>query len=101
MFKLQPITITVENENSYRVRFQAENGEVEYLFTMENDPIPLLVSDNEFLDITNGDPAAARLKQAICSFHYARHFAYAVEPNTTTEIRPSQSSPEASKRASA
>ncbi len=102
MYKLQPIAVTLESENTYRVRFQTDdNGEVEYTFTMEDDPIPLLVSDNDFLEITNGDPAAARLKQSICNFHQARHFEYASEAKATVDIRSSKSDTDASKRASA
>lgn len=84
MDKLQPIALIVENEDTYKVRFQTDNGEVEYKFTMELDPVPFLVSDNEFLKITNGDPAAARLKQAICNFHQARHFEYTAEESGNT-----------------
>lgn len=98
MYKLQPIALMVEGENTYRVRFKTENGEVEYKFTMESTPFPYLVSELEFLDITNDDPAAARLKQAICDFHEARHFEYAHSKETTTaEMR----STDSSKRASA
>ncbi len=84
MHKLQPIALLVEGENTYKVRFKAENREVEYIFKMESTPFPFLVCDVEFLDITNDDPAAARLKQAICDFHEARHFVYA-EPIKITE----------------
>lgn len=38
---------------------------------MDDDPIPLLICDNEFLDIANGDPEAAKLKLSICNLHQA------------------------------
>ena len=79
MHKLQPIFLAVEGENSYRVRFQTETGEVEYIFRIDNTPFTLLVSEREFLEITNGDPAADVLKQVICDFHEARHFDYSDE----------------------
>jgi hypothetical protein len=56
-------------------------GEVEYKFNIDNSAgFDLLVSEIKFLEITNGDPAADRLKHAICLFHQARHFSYAEEP---------------------
>ncbi|MBX9721590.1 MAG: hypothetical protein K2X81_09365 [Candidatus Obscuribacterales bacterium] len=102
MDKLQPKSLTVEGENSYKVCFQMENGEVEYIFTMETSPFPFLVCEREFLEITNGDPAADRLKESICVFHETRHFAYA-QPKISpaAEIRGSQLDTDASKRASA
>lgn len=75
--KLQPIELIAESENSYRVRFKSESREVEYSFTMEHHPFTFLVCDDEFLEITNGDPAADRLKEAICNFHQVRNFEYA------------------------
>lgn len=77
MNKLQPIELIVESENSYRVRFKSKTGAVEFSFTMEHSPFPFLICDDEFLEITNGDPAADRLKEAICNFHQARNFEYA------------------------
>jgi hypothetical protein len=41
------------------VDFKTESGEVEYKFNIDNSAgFDLLVSDIEFLEITNGDPAA-------------------------------------------
>lgn len=78
MYKLQPIELKVAGENSYVVRFQSDSGEVEYKFHVENTlGFDLLVSDQQFLEITNCDPAANRLKEAICNFHEARNFVYA------------------------
>ncbi len=102
MHKLQPIALIVESENTYRIRFKTENGEIEYKFTMESTPFSYLVCDLEFLDITNDDPAAARLKQAICDFHEARHFAYeSEEVSKAADIGASRPNTEAAKKASA
>jgi hypothetical protein len=78
MLKMQPISISVESENSYRVRFQTENSEiVEYLFIIDSSAgFDLLVCEMAFLEITNGDPAADRLKQSIGSLHHSRYFDY-------------------------
>lgn len=78
MYKLQPIELRVMGENGYVVRFQSDSGEVEFKFHIENTlGFDLLVSDPKFLEITNCDPAAKCLKEAICNFHEARNFAYA------------------------
>jgi hypothetical protein len=83
MYKLQPIALTVEGQNRYRVRFQSDAGEVEYTFTAYGEPFLSLECDFEFLEITNGDPAADVLKGAICNFHKARDFQYTAPPEKT------------------
>lgn len=85
MRTIQPISIVAESDNSYSVRFQTGAGEiVEYVFTIDNSQgFDLVVSEMEFLEITNSDPAADRLKQAIGNFHQARHFEYAAEPKVS------------------
>jgi len=80
MYKLQPIALTAESENTYRVRFASDTGEVEYTFTIQDDPFTYIVAEIPFADITNGDPAVEVLKKAIFEFHEARHFQY--EPQT-------------------
>lgn len=97
----------VDHDNRYKVRFQTEGGEVECGITiqdvdMENLTFPLLVGDTDFLDITNGDPAADLLRKSIFALHEARHFQYAEgEPKPAADIRSSQSGIDVSKRASA
>lgn len=78
MLKMQPISIAVESDNTYKVRFATESGEVsEYLFTVDSsNGFDLVICDMEFLELTNGDPAADRIKQCIGSLHDARHFDY-------------------------
>src|SRR5438105_2977999 len=72
MLMIQPIALTAEGNNTYKVLFQSETGDIEYGFIMDEEDIPLLISDDEFLGITNADPAAYRLKQSVCDFHQAR-----------------------------
>src|SRR5579883_2989232 len=95
-----PIAIIAEGPNSYKVRFQTETGEIECGVTIEDaglgDGIYLLVGNSDFLDITEGDPAADRLRESIFALHQARHFKYAEEANPTPNIGSS-----GSKRASA
>ena len=104
MQKLQPIAITAKSENKYLVCFLTEAGEeAEYTFTIDNSAgFDLLVSEIEFLEITNGDPAADRLMRAIGNFHSARTFDYAPEDaEKSAEIRVDRFDVDASKRASA
>lgn len=103
----QPIAITAEGQNSYKVRFLTEAGEVECGVTVQNVDMeelifPLLVGDTTFLDTTNGDQAADLLRKSIFALHEARHFQDgAEEPTPTAEVRQSQSGPDISTRASA
>lgn len=104
MLKVQPIAITVEGENTYRVSFQAEDGQItEFTFQVDSsDGFDLVVSEMSFLEITNGDPAADRLKECIGVLHEARHFSYdSGEVNKTSDIRASRPDSDATKRASA
>jgi hypothetical protein len=82
MLKMQPIAITIEGENSYRVRFQTEDGQInEFTFAVDSsDGFDLVVSDMSFLEKTKGDPAADRLKECIGILHEVRHFEYMEEP---------------------
>ncbi len=91
MYRAQPISITVESKNTYKVRFLTETGEEEHTVTIDDVALeginfPLLVGDAGFLKITEGDPAAAILHEAISSLHKARQFEYE-EPGTTVEIK--------------
>lgn len=100
MYKLQPIAVTVASENSYRVRFKSDTGEVEYTFTIYEEPFVCIEAEIPFADATHGDPAVDVLKKAILEFHEARHFQY-VDESTAADIRPSQSGTEPQKKASA
>lgn len=103
MLKLQPLSITAESPQpdakySYLVRFQTESGEVDYRFFVDTSDIPILISDDEFLDLTLGDQAADLVLRSISALHNARHFEYgSSKESTTAEIR----STDSSKRASA
>jgi hypothetical protein len=104
MLKMQPIAITVEGESTYRVRFQAEDGQItEFTFEVDSsNGFDLVVSEMSFLEITNGDPAADRLKECIGVLHEARHFAYeSEEASKTADISVSRSETDAAKKASA
>ena len=87
--KLQALELTAESGDTYRVRFQSATKELEYTFMIENfksvrfdgrfkildlgNPIKM---DKQFLEVINDDPAADRLKRAICYFHESVHFWY-------------------------
>lgn len=91
MQKLQPTELIADEENTYRVRFQVETGViVEYVFKIDNSSgFDLLVSPIEFLEITNGDPAADNLRLSIFNLHSARHFKYQSQPTKTTpDLKP-------------
>jgi len=79
MNRLEPISLTVESENSYKVRFKSEGGFVEYTFTIHDDGFQSVRCEMPFSTITNDDPAVPLLTQAIANFHQARHFEYSVE----------------------
>ncbi|MBX9573658.1 MAG: hypothetical protein K2X77_32465 [Candidatus Obscuribacterales bacterium] len=74
MARLRPISLSIEGETNYRVRFQTEKGEVEHVFKIEETFIPIVVCDKKFLEMADGDPAAKMLKDAICLFHEARNY---------------------------
>ena len=102
MYKLEPIALTAESENTYKVRFKTEAGEMEYRFTIHDDGFLSVGCDIPFSTITNDDPAVPLLTQAVANFHQARHFAYTQEDSTDAEdIRASRTDIDASKRASA
>lgn len=79
MYKLQPIALMVAGENTYLVRFKRDSDEVEYTFTVYDEPFLCIEAEIAFAEITNGDPAAEILKKAIMEFHEARHFQYESE----------------------
>lgn len=71
MDKLQPTALMATGENDYKVRFLSESGEVEYKFNIDNSAgFDMLVSEIKFLEITNGDPAADRLRTRNHAFLY-------------------------------
>ncbi|HEY9774857.1 MAG TPA: hypothetical protein V6C81_13930 [Planktothrix sp.] len=83
MHKLKPLSITVQDENTYIVRFLAENGEVEFAFKVEEqfvseseDPLLAIAWDGQYSKMVGGDPAAQVLNKAICELHEARNFRY-------------------------
>jgi hypothetical protein len=80
VYKLDLIALTVEGENTYKVRFRTEAGEVEYRFTTHDDSFLSVGCETPFAEVTNGDPAVPLLTQAIANFHLARHYKYAAEP---------------------
>jgi hypothetical protein len=87
MYKLEPIALTVENENTYKVRFKTETGEVEYRFTTKDEGFLSVGCEIPFATITNGDPAVPLLTQAIGNFHQARHYKYDLETEGSGDDR--------------
>ncbi|HEY9870988.1 MAG TPA: hypothetical protein V6D08_17615 [Candidatus Obscuribacterales bacterium] len=78
---MEPIAIFAEGPNKYKVRFQTDRGEEDCGVIIETSKVgdvvfPVLVGDSEFLDITEGDPAADQLRDSIFALHAARHFEY-------------------------
>jgi hypothetical protein len=95
MQKLQPIAVMTESENSYRVQFQTESGKsIEYVFEIDSSGgFDLLISPIEFLALTEGDPAADRLRSSISNLHSARHFRYVNElTGTPTDVKSADAS---------
>lgn len=95
MHTCQPLSISAENENTYRVRFQTENGTVEHCVRIDDVELdalhfPLIVGDSGFLELTDGDPAAVFLREALFALHKARHFEYMEEPGKAAEINPAK-----------
>jgi hypothetical protein len=91
--KLRAIELIAESANSYIVRFLNAGTDVAYTFIFENfesvkfdgqfnilDLGDSIRIEDHFLEVIDGDPAADRLKRAICYFHQAIHFEY--EPQT-------------------
>lgn len=76
MYKLEPIALTVESENTYKVCFKTETGEVEYTFTIHDEGFLSVGCEIPFATITNEDPAVPLLTQAIANFHQARNYHY-------------------------
>lgn len=73
MYKLEPISLSVESDNTYIVRFMSDAGEVEYKFTAQSEPFLAVECEIPYAKLTNGDPAVPLLAQAIANFHEARH----------------------------
>jgi len=76
---LEPISLAVESENSYRVRLKTEAGEKEYLFKIHEEGFQSVECEPSFSKMTRsymGDPAVPLLTKAIACFHQARHFEY-------------------------
>lgn len=79
MHKLNPISLSVESDFSYIVRFQSDDGEVEYKFTVSDQDFLAVECELPYADLTNGDPAVPLLTKAIAHFHQARHYQYESE----------------------
>lgn len=89
MQRLQPIALTAEGDNTYKVCFRTDTGELAFIFTVEERPFRTLSWEPEFSKMVNGDPAALVLNKAIFAFHEARNFQYVDEStNTTADARP-------------
>lgn len=83
MLKLNPLSVLADGQNEkghyrYRVRFQSDEGEREYLFFVESikEGLEVLTCDPEFLKVTRGDPAVNTLRKSVLLFHQARHYEY-------------------------
>lgn len=76
MYKLEPISLSVESDSSYIVRFKSDDGEVEYKFTVSDQNLLAVECELPYATLTNGDPAVPLLAKAIANFHQARHFHY-------------------------
>ena len=83
---LKPFSVMVDGQGpaeKYIVVYQAETGEKsERSFLVESsNGLNLVKCETAFLENTNGDPAADRLKECLGSLHKARHFQYVPEKN--------------------
>lgn len=65
-----PIALTAASENSYRVRFEKEGSDVEYVFTV--DDTGCAKGEDEFVKATFCDPFVPDLYRSILKFHTAR-----------------------------
>jgi len=85
MYKLEPISLSVENDSSYIVRFKSDDGEVEYKFTVSDQNFLAVGCELPYATLTNGDPAVPLLANAIANFHEARHYKYESDPVDSNE----------------
>lgn len=72
MYRVEPITLFAENENTYIVRFRADTGEIAFPFKIDEEPFRTLGWEPEFSGMVSGDPAGFILNAAIFEFHEAR-----------------------------
>jgi hypothetical protein len=77
MITMQPIMIAadgpeVNGVQSYRVRFEENGTERDFIFTHHSDDIPGVKWSHEFWQATQGDPFVVSLTDAILKFHAAR-----------------------------
>ncbi len=88
MLTIQPLLLIadgVDNEglHRYRVRFNREGTEIEYIFTVDDTDITCVKGDDEFVKTTFRDPLVPALYQSILKFHEARQLANSAQPQTT------------------
>lgn len=80
MLTMQPLNIQTHGKDndgfeSYRVAFEAEEGAIEFVFTIDDSDIPVVRVADEFTNATLSDPFAPSLYKAIINFHNARRTA--------------------------
>jgi hypothetical protein len=80
MLTMQPLLLSAlgkgaDGFQSYRVSFETGDGEVEYVFTVDDRDIPVVRAADEYTDATLCDPFAPSLYKAILNFHSARRTA--------------------------
>jgi hypothetical protein len=85
MYKLEPISLSVESDSSYIVRFKSDDGDVEYKFTVSDQNFLAVECELSYATLTNGDPAVPLLTKAIANFHQARHYQYESDPADSNE----------------
>ncbi|HEY9868363.1 MAG TPA: hypothetical protein V6D08_04305 [Candidatus Obscuribacterales bacterium] len=71
--KVEPISLQAEGSNTYRVRFSSPEGDLEYVFQVDTEKIPVVKWEDRFRVDMGGtlDPATP-LFDAILGFHKAR-----------------------------
>lgn len=81
MFNIQPIKITADGKDRYKVSFirVKNNSEVEYTFSFGDDPRGLEDYDKEYYFDVQDDPAETWLSKSLLRFDKARQLGVKIE----------------------
>jgi hypothetical protein len=72
-----PVSLTAKGRDAdgdflYEVCFKHDGTQTAHVFTVSDSKIPVASGDSEFRRLTDGDPGADALLQAVHEFHHAR-----------------------------
>lgn len=69
--KMKPLALTVESQNTYRLRAAVDEGEIDYIFTVSDDPLLVKRPDAFWLKADADPESCLPVMEAIAAFHRA------------------------------